>query len=287
MNYNITYSGIERRIRTNDFENKEELSRYIIDLKNRGFISQEQITQLLSLYDELHNVTDMPLDMEKYKGVGLENQSLIVSTETDQILKTMEGHEDISKEFKKVQNEIIANSDDALSNADTIFKHMASTQKEEVNLIPLSEIHTKENIDLEILQKIRYFISNKYINPYAFRVDIESGIFYNMETSEVLEVRKNETTNQYQIYRGSEIVYGESYQNEESPDNTDQMVNEDRSEEEKAYENRNKPITRTLRPPQIRHYDNAAFSKMNFLILIIVMFTATITFITLLSKFIK
>ena len=34
MDYDLTYSNIERRIRNNEWKNKEELSKYIIDLKN-------------------------------------------------------------------------------------------------------------------------------------------------------------------------------------------------------------------------------------------------------------
>lgn len=224
--------------------------------------------------------------MENYKGVGLEEQSFIISTQTDQILKTMEGHEDISKEFKEVQNEIIANSNDAKTNADTIYNHMANNQKEEINLISLYEVFTKNNIDIEILRKIKFFISNKYINPYSYKVDITNGIFYNVETSEILEVRKNPNTNEYQIYKGSEIVYGDSYQNEEQQEKTDDLIR-DTNEEEQLHENRNKPKTRVLRYPQSNHYGNAAFSKIDFLLLNIIIFGTIITFIALLDKFIK
>ena len=69
-------------------------------------------------------------------------------------------------------------------------------------------------INIELLHKIRYFVSNKYINPYSYKIDLENGIFYNTETSEVLEVRKDEVTNKYQIYKGSEVVYGEEHLDE-------------------------------------------------------------------------
>ena len=147
-----------------------------------------------------------------------------------------------------------------------------NNQKEELSLISLSEAITKDNLDIELLQKIRFFVSNKYINPYSYKIDIESGIFYNIETLEVLEVRMDDTTNKYQIYKG---IYG------------DELVESD--EEEMLYEDKtkNKPKIRVLRPPSMNDYNNAAFSKMNFLLLVISMFAASIIFINILNKFIK
>lgn len=86
--------------------------------------------ELLGKYDELNQTTDMPLNMENYKGVGLENKNLIVSTEQERILKTLESKDDLNKEFKQVQNQIVANNQDARTNADVIFNHMADNQKE-------------------------------------------------------------------------------------------------------------------------------------------------------------
>lgn len=282
------FNDIERRIKNNTFKSKEELTKYIFNLKERGFLNQDELEQkmpeLLGKYDELNQTSDMPLNMENYKGVGLENQNLIVGTLQERILKTLESKDDLNKEFKQVQNEIVANNQDALTNADVIFNHMADNQKEELSLISLSEAITKDNLDIELLQKLRFFVSNKYINPYSYKIDIESGIFYNTETSEVLEVRKDESTNKYQIYKGSEIVYGD-----ELEESNEMELNNDIPEEERSYEDesKNKPKIRVLRLPSMNDYNNAAFSKMNFLLLVISMFTASVIFINILNKFVK
>jgi hypothetical protein len=240
--------------------------------------------ELLDKYDELNQTSDMPLNMENYKGVGLENQNLIIGIEQERILKTLESKDDLNKEFKQVQNQIVANNQDALTNADVIFNKMADTQKEELSLISLSDAISKDNLDIELLRKIKFFVSNKYINPYSYKIDLENGIFYNTETTEVLEVRKDEATNKYQIYKGSEIVYGD-----ELEESNEMELNSDIPEEEMSYEDKSKykPKTRVLRPPSMNNYHNAAFSKMNFLLLVISMFTASIVFVNILNKFIK
>ena len=150
-------------------------------------------------------------------------------------------------------------------------------------MVELREI-TKDNLDIELLRKIKFFVSNKYINPYSYKIDLENGIFYNAETTEVLEVRKDEATNKYQIYKGSEIVYGD-----ELEESNEMELNSDIPEEEMSYEDKSKykPKTRVLRPPSMNNYHNAAFSKMNFLLLVISMFTASIVFVNILNKFIK
>ena len=295
MNYQETrinsteiFDDIERRIKNNFFKSKEEVTKYIFYLKERGFLSQEEleekIPKLLGIYDELNQTTDMPLNMENYKGVGLETQNLIVATEEERILKTNESPENINKEFKKLQNELVASNQDALTNADVIFDYMADNKKEELNLTPLSNAITQNHIDIEILKKIKFFLSNKNINPYSYKIDTETGIFYNIESQDVLEVRKDETTNEYQIFKGSEIVYGDKIEVEQSEE-----IKHDVDEEEISYDeqSKDKPKVRTLRPPSINNYNNAAFSKIGFLLLVIGMFTFSIIFINILNKFIK
>ena len=292
------FNDIEKRIKSNYFKNKEELSKYILNLKERGFLTQEEIKlimpDLLGKYDNLNQTSDLSLsiNMDGYKGIGLEEQNLIVAKEEARILKTEENHENIKQEFTRLQNEIIASNGSASVYADEVFSKMAERKKEELSLVSLFEVLSDSNIDKEMLQKIKYFITNRYINPYSFKIDVGSGIFYNIETSEVLEVKKDMSTNQYHIYKGGEIVYSDSvsetyeeHQKEEKPDDYTQ-------DEEYQYGNINeqhksKPKTRVLRPPHMNNYNNAAFSKMNFLLLIIGMFTASIVFINILSKFIK
>lgn len=266
-NYNV-YLDLENQIKNNNFKSKEDLNRYIVYLKQRGFISSndnQKVENLLKLYDELNSHTDNPLNMEGYKNVSLENQELIVSTNNDRILKTDSNHGEIEKEFMQTQNEMTANRQE-LVNTNDVFEKIADTKKEEVTLLFISEVFNKDNIDLEILQKIKFFITNKYINPYNYKVDIQNGIFYNIETNEVLEVRKDSETNEYKIYRGSEIVY----------ENESQVL--EKEEESKNYEKKNIKVRRLVKEDN-RTFNNAAFSKISFLILNIIIFIMSIYFI--------
>ena len=266
-NYNV-YLDLENQIKNNNFKSKEDLNRYIVYLKQRGFISSndnQKVENLLKLYDELNSHTDNPLNMEGYKNVSLENQELIVSTNNDRILKTDSNHGEIEKEFMQTQNEMTANRQE-LVNTNDVFEKIADTKKEEVTLLFMSEVFNKDNIDLEILQKIKFFITNKYINPYNYKVDIQNGIFYNIETDEVLEVRKDSETNEYKIYRGSEIVYG----------NESQIL--EKEEESKNYEKKNIKVRRLVKEDN-RTFNSAAFSKISFLILNIIIFIMSIYFI--------
>lgn len=265
---------IENQIRNNHFNSKEQLSKYLVDLKNSGLyqteLSNEKIEELLNLYDSLNKKSDILLNMKQYTGISLDNQDLIISKETDQVLKTLENSSTLDHEFKQTQNEITANSSNGLANANTVFKHMANHEKEEISLLSLEEAIKRNNIDMELLNKIKFFITSININPSVFRVDIESGIFYNIETDEVYEVRKNSISNQYEIYKGQELVYGKL-----SQDDNKNLENNSRQ-----YQ----PKVRKLIKPKSSSYNSAAFTKIGFLIINIITFTILILMIILLNK---
>lgn len=265
---------IENQIRNNHFNSKEQLSKYLVDLKNSGLyqteLSNEKIEELLNLYDSLNKKSDIPLNMKQYTGISLDDQDLIISKKTDQVLKTLENSSTLDHEFKQTQNEITANSSNGLANANTVFKHMANHEKEEISLLSLEEAIKRNNIDMELLNKIKFFITSININPSVFRVDIESGIFYNIETDEVYEVRKNSISNQYEIYKGQELVYGKL-----SQDDNKNLENNSRQ-----YQ----PKVRKLIKPKSSSYNSAAFTKIGFLIINIITFTILILMIILLNK---
>lgn len=265
---------IENQIRNNHFNSKEQLSKYLVDLKNSGLyqteLSNEKIEELLNLYDSLNKKSDIPLNMKQYTGISLDDQDLIISKKTDQVLKTLENSSTLDHEFKQTQNEITANSSNGLANANTVFKHMANHEKEEISLLSLEEAINRNNIDMEILNKIKFFITSIHINPSVFRVDIESGIFYNIETDEVYEVRKNSISNQYEIYKGQELVYEKL-----SQDDNKNLENNSRQ-----YQ----PKVRKLIKPKSSSYNSAAFTKIGFLIINIITFTLLILMIILLNK---
>jgi len=281
-NYDF-YPDLENRIKNNLFKSKEELTNYIFNLKQRGIIPHDEyykIEKLLNLYDEMHLHTENALDIKNYKSVSLEEQELIVSTESDRILKTDSNHDEMEKEFKQLQNELAANSQQELVDADDVFKKLADTQKEEVTLLFMSEVFSKDDIDLEILQKIKYFITNRYINPYDYKVDIENGIFYNTLTDEVLEVRKDVETNEYKIFRGDEIVYENNYYSDKNNEYDSQLL--EREEDEQIHDKKNIKVRRLTKDND--RFSNAAFSKIGFLILNIIIFIAMFCFVFFIKK---
>lgn len=288
VNDEIIIRSLEYQIRNNQFSSKEALMNHLIDLKNKGVsqetLTNEKIQEFLNLYDSLNKKEEMPLDMQKHSSVGLENQDLIVSKETDQVLKTLEGTSSFADEFRQIQNEITASSPDGLANANAVFEHMANHQKEEITLISVIDAISRDDIDSEMLNKIRFFITNKYVNPYSFQVNIENGIFYNIETDEVYEVRINQNTNQYEIHRGNELVYGSNAK--QSLEEADEpQLESDKDQEEMAYESRlHKPKVRARILEKPRYYDNAAFTNVSFLVINIITFALLITMILLLNK---
>lgn len=285
---------IENQIKNNHFNSKEQLSKYLVDLKNNELyqteLSSEKIEELLNLYDSLNKQDEMPLDMKQYADVSLENQDLIVSKETDRVLKTLDNPSNLDHEFKQTQNEITANSMDGLTNANTTFEHIADHKKEEISLISIEEAIKRNNIDMEILNKIKFFITSININLSVFRVDIESGIFYNIETDEVYEVRKNNITNQYEIYKGLELVYGEnttqtSKDDNQNLENDSSQLEHETDSEQMTYETRQyQPKVRKLTKPISSSYNNAAFTKIGLLIINIITFSLLILMIILLNK---
>ena len=187
--------NLESRIKNNEFKSKEELNRYINNLKNNAntsaLLTEDKILTLLNLYDEYHQEISASLDLQNYKEENFEDSNYIVATQTNEVLQHMNSDKKMPEEFQNVQNKITsASTTDELANADTVFTHMKNNQKKELNFIPITEAIEINNIDTEVLNKIRFLISNKYIEPYAYRVNPSSGMFYNMETKEMLEVRK-------------------------------------------------------------------------------------------------
>lgn len=267
MNENILKNNIEKQIRNNYFKSKEELYKYILKSNELGnVLIPKDIEELLKLYDELNIKNSSPLDMKTYSNKTLEDKNFIVSEESDRILKTQENSNEFITEFKQVQNQILAYNQDGNVNAKEVFNKLADTQKEEITLIPIYEAIEDKNINTELMYKIKFLISKISENPYSFKVDINNEIFYNPETNAMYEVRKNEQTNQYEIYVSGELKY----------DNTNNIKNEQENiqndhDEEVSYEQTiDKPKVRKLERKSF--FNNAAFTNIGFLLISITTF---------------
>lgn len=286
-NYQTLLSVLYQQIRNNNFKSKEELNNYIIYLKNNlipsEVLSNEKVLELLNLYDSIHQNDNPKLDMRNYKASSLSNQNFIISTKTDIVLKTNSSNEDLNNEFNQIQNEITSSqTQNELANSDIVFAEMKENRKEELTLLSINEVLQRDDIDSEVLRKIRFFINNEYINPYSYKVDINTGLFYNQETKEMFEVRKNPQTGNYEIYKGSEVKYSKTSETKEHSNESlegnndfeeDQEINKDIDEKQMLY----KPKVRRLIKPT--NLNNAAFVKSSFIVIGICIFSIILAII--------
>lgn len=272
-----TYLILEEQIKDNQFKSKNELIERINKLKEYGRIpaddSYKEVMKLLDLYDSLNKVNDIPLDTDKYKSVQVEDANVIISTAEDKMLRTMDEVSSISDEFKQIQNQMVASSKDGMVNADNAFNHMANYQREEVKFLSIDEVFLRDDVDVEILRKIKFFLENKYIDPHDYKVDIVNGLFYNSDTDDVVEIRKNDVTLEYEMYRNNKLVSGNNRRMEED------MGYEDTKEELDYGARQNVKVKKlTL------NNNNMAFSKIGFLVLNIATFIAVLTMLVFLYK---
>jgi len=279
MNINMLKNNLEKQIINNYFKSKEELYKYILKSNELGnILTPKDIEELLKLYDELHLQSEIPLSMENYSNKSIDDKNFIVSETDDRILRTTGNSKDFIKEFKNTQNEIMTYKQDGTTNSQEVFNKIAETKKEELTLIPLHEAIRLQMINQELLYKIKFFVTRAQINPYAYKVDIKTGIFYNGETNEVYEVRRNENTNQYEIYVSGEI----KYDNTTNIESKSETLQSGKIEEQQHEESINNPKTKKLTPP--RNQNNAAFTKIGFLILNIISFIIIAISIIILNK---
>lgn len=133
----------------------------------------------------------------------------------------------------------------------------------------LSDVLSLTDIDIEMLNKIRFFVTNSKMNPYLFQVDVKKSIFYNMETNETFEVIKKQDTNNYEIIKHNNVY-------ENTIGTTQNMYSE------QLRTTTPKIMTRKIeKKPYI---NNAAFTKISFLIINIINFVLLTTMLLLLKK---
>lgn len=281
----IIVTNIEQAIQNQKFSSKEKLIEYLLEIQKKEILKDKtKLEKLLNLYDNLYSKTNSSLDMSQYESVSTENKDLIVSKNEERVLNTTKGASQYANEFHSVQNSIIASNSHGQVNSNDVFDHMAKYQKEELNLISIEDAISKNNIEIEILNKIKFFITNINIDIQIFKVDITTGIFYNKETDEIYEVRKNNITNQFEIYKGSNRLHNSNETNTES-----ETANQTLTEVDPAYETDgnelNKPKTRVKKLDNpLQNRNNAAFANFGFIIINILSFVFLTAMIILLNK---
>lgn len=263
---------LEAKIRNGYFKTKDELFEEMVNIRNNGMVQilhNGKMRELLDLFDQLKAAEELPLDTNQYQHVSAEHKELIISNQEDRVLTTLEGDKSLKEEFANTQNEILANSNDGQTNAAEVFANMADYKKEEPKFISLLEASSHEEIDLEVLKKISFLISKKQINVHSFRINIETGMFYNIDTHEIFEVRKNENTHEYALYVNNEQQYQPLQEHEEE-------ITRDQE-----GQNKNKPKVRVRTLPAANMH---GFTKISFLIINIITFIALAAVAVILYK---
>lgn len=177
---------IENRIKSNSFNSKEELVNYLNSLRQNNQIDinllNERYMSLLKLYDDTMTASDS-LNISNYKDASLEDKNFIVSSNDGRVLES-NSNTPLKEEFESVQNEMAVNGENGIANADQVFNYMEKYKKTEASLMPLSNLNINI-IDADMLEKIKFFISNNRNNIFDYKVDISRGLFINVNTNHI------------------------------------------------------------------------------------------------------
>ena len=299
---------IENRIKSNSFKSKEELVNYLNSLRQNNQIDinllNERYMSLLKLYDDTMTASDS-LNISNYKDASLEDKNFIVSSNDGRVLES-NSNTPLKEEFESVQNEMAVNGENGIANADQVFNYMEKYKKTEASLMPLSNLNINI-IDADMLEKIKFFISNNRNNIFDYKVDISRGLFINVNTNDIYEVRKNPETGQFEIFKGGSAMYLSTP--EMDPNGNDvEIVNEipEMTDEElETYINNNHlsqaqidalyerqsrvrqaKQTKVKKLVRVRNsaLDNAAFAKLSLLSIIIVISSVLFAYLLLSLK---
>lgn len=299
---------IENRIKSNSFNSKEELVNYLNSLRQNNQIDinllNERYMSLLKLYDDTMTASDS-LNISNYKDASLEDKNFIVSSNDGRVLES-NSNTPLKEEFESVQNEMAVNGENGIANADQVFNYMEKYKKTEASLMPLSNLNINI-IDADMLEKIKFFISNNRNNIFDYKVDISRGLFINVNTNDIYEVRKNPETGQFEIFKGGSAMYLSTP--EMDPNGNDvEIVNEipEMTDEElETYINNNHlsqaqidalyerqsrvrkaKQTKVKKLVRVRNnaLDNAAFAKLSLLSIIIVISSVLFAYLLLSLK---
>jgi len=218
--------NLQYQIRHKEFNSKEELNNYLIELKNKGLshLNSEQEKSLLVMFEQLQNMDN------KHSTLNEKTEFYNFSS-----LKTIEDNVSTTS----VVNEPVHNNEEI------------------PELVALTDIVYIEQVEKELLYKVKFFITNSGMNINAFAVNLNNSLFYNTETNTIYEVRKNpENGKQYEIINKSE----------------------------KAKLFKHKVKTKKLDNQTTSNIQNAAFTRVGFLVINILTFAMLTTMIILLNK---
>ena len=299
---------IENRIKSNSFNSKEELVNYLNSLRQNNQIDinllNERYMSLLKLYDDTMTPSDS-LNISNYKDASLEDKNFIVSSNDGRVLES-NSNTPLKEEFESVQNEMAVNGENGIANADQVFNYMEKYKKTEASLMPLSNLNINI-IDADMLEKIKFFISNNRNNIFDYKVDISRGLFINVNTNDIYEVRKNPETGQFEIFKGGSAMYLSTPEMDPNGNDVERVneIPEMTDEELETYINNNHlsqaqidalyerqsrvrqaKQTKVKKLVRVRNnaLDNAAFAKLSLLSIIIVISSVLFAYLLLSLK---
>ncbi len=299
---------IENRIKSNSFKSKEELVNYLNSLRQNNQIDinllNERYMSLLKLYDDTMTASDS-LNISNYKDASLEDKNFIVSSNDGRVLES-NSNTPLKEEFESVQNEMAVNGENGIANADQVFNYMEKYKKTEASLMPLSNLNINI-IDADMLEKIKFFISNNRNNIFDYKVDISRGLFINVNTNDIYEVRKNPETGQFEIFKGGSAMYLSTPEMDPNGNDVERVneIPEMTDEELETYINNNHlsqaqidalyerqsrvrqaKQTKVKKLVRVRNnaLDNAAFAKLSLLSIIIVISSVLFAYLLLSLK---
>ena len=299
---------IENRIKSNSFNSKEELVNYLNSLRQNNQIDinllNERYMSLLKLYDDTMTASDS-LNISNYKNASLEDKNFIVSSNDGRVLES-NSNTPLKEEFESVQNEMAVNGENGIANADQVFNYMEKYKKTEASLMPLSNLNINI-IDADMLEKIKFFISNNRNNIFDYKVDISRGLFINVNTNDIYEVRKNPETGQFEIFKGGSAMYLSTPEMDPNGNDVERVneIPEMTDEELETYINNNHlsqaqidalyerqsrvrqtKQTKVKKLVRVRNnaLDNAAFAKLSLLSIIIVISSVLFAYLLLSLK---
>ena len=299
---------IENRIKSNSFNSKEELVNYLNSLRQNNQIDinllNERYMSLLKLYDDTMTASDS-LNISNYKDASLEDKNFIVSSNDGRVLES-NSNTPLKEEFESVQNEMAVNGENGISNADQVFNYMEKYKKTEASLMPLSNLNINI-IDADMLEKIKFFISNNRNNIFDYKVDISRGLFINVNTNDIYEVRKDPETGQFEIFKGGSAMYLSTPEMDPNGNDVERVneIPEMTDEELETYINNNHlsqaqidalyerqsrvrqaKQTKVKKLVRVRNnaLDNAAFAKLSLLSIIIVISSVLFAYLLLSLK---
>lgn len=299
---------IENRIKSNSFNSKEELVNYLNSLRQNNQIDinllNERYMSLLKLYDDTMIASDS-LNISNYKDASLEDKNFIVSSNDGRVLES-NSNTPLKEEFESVQNEMAVSGENGIANADQVFNYMEKYKKTEASLMPLSNLNINI-IDADMLEKIKFFISNNRNNIFDYKVDISRGLFINVNTNDIYEVRKNPETGQFEIFKGGSAMYLSTPEMDPNGNDVERVneIPEMTDEELETYINNNHlsqaqidalyerqsrvrqaKQTKVKKLVRVRNnaLDNAAFAKLSLLSIIIVISSVLFAYLLLSLK---